>query len=178
MNPRPPGYESDDHRLRRPSESMWCSVHAALRPAVSHRVSDRAACPWRLYYTRYYTAAAISTGRPVPGQPLTYRTMHGRLCAPGLPMRPPGSRAARVRPASPGAGRRRGARLRPHHHVPPAMGRRRKPGAGTPRADIGGSARWVLGGGCAARTGHPAAAVARPMPCPGLAVLPGALWPP
>jgi hypothetical protein len=30
---------------------------------VSQRVSDRAACPWRLYYTRYYTEAAISTSQ-------------------------------------------------------------------------------------------------------------------
>ena len=42
---------------------MWSSVRAALRPAVFYRVSDRAACPWRLYYTRYYTAAAISTSQ-------------------------------------------------------------------------------------------------------------------
>jgi hypothetical protein len=37
---------------------------AARCAAVSHRVSRLAACPWRLYYTRYYTEAAISTGRP------------------------------------------------------------------------------------------------------------------
>jgi hypothetical protein len=30
---------------------------------VSYRVSDRAACPWRLYYTRYYTEAVISTSQ-------------------------------------------------------------------------------------------------------------------
>ena len=31
---------------------------------MSRRVPDHAACPWRLCYTRYCTAAAISTGRP------------------------------------------------------------------------------------------------------------------
>jgi len=37
---------------------------AALRPAASHRVSGGAACPRRLYYTRYYTGAAICMSRP------------------------------------------------------------------------------------------------------------------
>jgi hypothetical protein len=36
---------------------------------VSHRVSGRAACPWRLYYTRYYTGAAISTSQATAGTP-------------------------------------------------------------------------------------------------------------
>jgi hypothetical protein len=40
---------------------------------VSHCVSGLAACPQRLYYTRYYTEAAISTNRPP-----------GRFGAPGL----------------------------------------------------------------------------------------------
>ena len=44
---------------------MLTSVCAARCAAVSHRVSNRAACPWRLYYTRYYTAAAISTSQSV-----------------------------------------------------------------------------------------------------------------
>ena len=39
---------------------MQSSVCAAVRPAVSRRVSARAACPRRLYYTRYSTAAAVS----------------------------------------------------------------------------------------------------------------------
>jgi len=34
---------------------MESSVHAARCATVSHRVSDGAACPWRLYYIRYYT---------------------------------------------------------------------------------------------------------------------------
>ena len=34
-------------------------------PAAFNRVSNRAACPWRLYYTCYYTAAAISTSQSV-----------------------------------------------------------------------------------------------------------------
>jgi hypothetical protein len=36
---------------------------------VSRHVSDRAACPWRLYYTRYYTGAAIHTSQPA-GTPI------------------------------------------------------------------------------------------------------------
>ena len=46
--------------------SCPCSPTCALlyAPAAFNRVSDHAACPWRLYYTRYYTAAAISTSQP------------------------------------------------------------------------------------------------------------------
>jgi hypothetical protein len=43
---------------------MQSSVCAVLRGPVSRRVSGHAACPWRLYYTRYYTGAAISTSQP------------------------------------------------------------------------------------------------------------------
>jgi hypothetical protein len=34
---------------------------------VSHRVSGRAACPRRLYYTRYYIGAAVSTSQATAG---------------------------------------------------------------------------------------------------------------
>ena len=43
---------------------MQSSVCAAPCAKVSHRVSGHAACPWRLYYTRYYTGAAISASQP------------------------------------------------------------------------------------------------------------------
>ena len=43
---------------------------------MSRRVPGRVACPWRLYYTRYYTGAAISTSQPT-GTPIRRaRTCH------------------------------------------------------------------------------------------------------
>ena len=61
---------SEPAHLRRLAASTWSGIPAALCAAVSHRVSDSAACPRRLYYTRYYTEAAISTSQP-PGTHLS-----------------------------------------------------------------------------------------------------------
>jgi hypothetical protein len=44
-------------------------VRAVLPVALSHFVSGRAGGPWRLYYTRYYTGAAVSTSGPA-GTPI------------------------------------------------------------------------------------------------------------
>jgi hypothetical protein len=53
---------------------MQSSVCAALRPALSRHVHDRAACPRSLYYIRYYTGAAISTSKPTEA-PIPRRTV-------------------------------------------------------------------------------------------------------
>jgi hypothetical protein len=42
---------------------------------VSHRVSDRAAHPWRHYHTRYYTEATIATSQSAEAIPLHERTL-------------------------------------------------------------------------------------------------------
>ena len=53
---------------------MQSSVCAALRAALSRRVPGLAACPWRLYYTSYYTAAAISTSQSAATRAWVQRT--------------------------------------------------------------------------------------------------------
>jgi hypothetical protein len=74
---------------------------------VSHRVPGLAACPWRLYYTRYYTAAAISTSQP-PGTPVQQAII--RCLADALPER-----------ADAGSGEAglSSLRTRPHARQPP-----------------------------------------------------------
>ena len=60
--------EPDDNAYRASIVAM-ASIRAVLPVAVSHLVSGRAGGPWRLYYTRYYTGAAVSTSGPA-GTPI------------------------------------------------------------------------------------------------------------
>ena len=55
--------------IRRLTASKLSSIRAVLAVALSHLVSGRAGGPWRLYYTRYYTGAAVSTSGPA-GTPI------------------------------------------------------------------------------------------------------------
>jgi hypothetical protein len=59
LNLRPLGYETTGPHLRRAATSKQSRIRAALRAALSHRVPGHAACPRRLYYTRYYTRAVL-----------------------------------------------------------------------------------------------------------------------
>jgi hypothetical protein len=70
---------------------MYSSVCAAPGAALSHRVYGLAACPWRLYYTCYYTAAAISR-QSQPATPIQRATISGHS--------PSRTRAARVWPCA------------------------------------------------------------------------------
>jgi len=64
LNPRPLGYESPGPHPRKLAASTWSRIRAAAAVMLSHRVPGRAACPWHLYYIRYYTGSAISTSQP------------------------------------------------------------------------------------------------------------------
>lgn len=89
---------------------------------MSHRVSDGAACPWRLYYTRYYSEAAICasrpTGKPIRRTPSALGTQAYEISASGRTASLPGSQCLSSCAADSG-GVPRGKGSSARGHIPP-----------------------------------------------------------